>query len=86
MNLSLRFSVLRRDEFYCQYCGARPPAVQLEVDHIVPLSKGGTDDYLNLITSCLPCNRGKRTSNIIRLPLLCPPCTETYEAEKAISV
>jgi hypothetical protein len=55
-----RFEIFRRDGFICQYCGDRPPDVVLEVDHIQPVSKGGTDHDLNLITSCFDCNRGKR--------------------------
>lgn len=56
---SLRFEVFARDKFVCQYCGQRPPDVVLEIDHIHPESKGGTDDSLNLITACDMCNRGK---------------------------
>ena len=57
----LRFKVLKRDGFRCQYCGrsAKDGAV-LEVDHIIPKSKGGTNDMDNLITACRECNRGKR--------------------------
>ena len=58
--LSLRFKILQRDNFKCQYCGrsAKDGAI-LEIDHIVPKSKGGTDDPENLITACRECNRGK---------------------------
>jgi hypothetical protein len=56
---SLRFEVFARDEFTCQYCGKRPPAVVLECDHVFPRSKGGSDDSVNLITACEDCNRGK---------------------------
>lgn len=56
---SIRFEVFKRDSFTCQYCGRSAPDVLLEVDHIVPVSKGGTDDLLNLVTSCRDCNRGK---------------------------
>lgn len=56
---SLRFEVFKRDSFTCQYCGRSAPDVLLEVDHIIPVSKGGTDDLLNLVTSCRDCNRGK---------------------------
>lgn len=56
---SLRFEVFARDGFTCQYCGQRPPDVVLEPDHIHPKSKGGSDDSINLITSCFDCNRGK---------------------------
>lgn len=56
---SLRFEIFARDAFTCQYCGKRPPEVVLEVDHIHPVSKGGGDEEINLITSCYDCNRGK---------------------------
>ena len=36
----------------------------LEVDHITPVSKGGTDDIMNLVTSCRDCNRGKRDKKL----------------------
>lgn len=60
-NLSntIRFEVFKRDSFTCQYCGRMAPDVVLEVDHIHPVSKGGDNDILNLITSCMECNRGK---------------------------
>lgn len=54
-----RFEVLKRDKFTCQYCGKSAPDVVLEVDHIKPVSKGGDNDIMNLITSCKDCNRGK---------------------------
>lgn len=55
----LRFEIFKRDSFKCQYCGKSAPDVILEVDHIVPVSKGGDNDSSNLITSCRDCNRGK---------------------------
>jgi hypothetical protein len=56
---SVRFEVFKRDSFTCQYCGASAPNVVLQVDHIKPVASGGTNDLLNLITSCQPCNSGK---------------------------
>lgn len=55
----VRFEVFKRDGFTCQYCGATPPKVILQVDHIVPVVEGGGNDEPNLITSCQPCNIGK---------------------------
>ncbi|MEK0338211.1 MAG: HNH endonuclease, partial [Nitrosopumilus sp.] len=55
----LRFEIFKRDEFTCQYCGRKSPEVILEVDHIIPKSKDGTDEKENLTTSCFECNRGK---------------------------
>lgn len=58
----LRFEVFKRDEFACQYCGRKTPEAILEIDHIIPISKGGDDDLENLTTSCFECNRGKGDS------------------------
>ena len=55
----LRYQVLERDRFTCQLCGQRAPNVQLEVDHIQPVSEGGTDDMGNLRATCVACNQGR---------------------------
>lgn len=54
----LRFRILERDRFACQYCGRI--GGELEVDHIHPRSEGGSDKPHNLITACYDCNQGKR--------------------------
>jgi hypothetical protein len=54
-----RFEVFKRDSFKCQYCGRCAPEIVLELEHIEPHSKGGSDDVLNLVTSCWECNNGK---------------------------
>lgn len=59
LSKKVRFEVFKRDSFKCQYCGRSAPDVVLEVDHISPVSKGGKNDILNLITSCWACNSGK---------------------------
>ena len=55
----IRFEVFKRDGFTCQYCGRMAPDVILEVDHIQPVAEGGDNDMINLVTSCMECNRGK---------------------------
>jgi hypothetical protein len=60
--LRLRMRVLKRDRFRCVLCGASPSAretVELEIDHILPWSKGGKTNAGNLQTLCSDCNRGK---------------------------
>lgn len=55
-----RYQVMHRDKFRCQLCGAREEdGVRLHVDHIIPISKGGTSDMDNLRTLCDKCNLGK---------------------------
>ena len=55
----IRFEVLKRDSFTCQYCGAKAPDAILVIDHVKPVAAGGTSDIMNLVTSCEPCNQGK---------------------------
>ena len=57
--LGLRTKILKRDRHTCQACGVRAPEVEVEVDHKIPVSKGGTDNESNLVTLCRDCNRGK---------------------------
>ena len=47
-----------RDGYSCQVCGADQ---NLTVDHLIPISKGGTDDLDNLLTMCGRCNFSKGT-------------------------
>lgn len=58
----LRFHTFKKDNFTCRYCGRSPIKdlkVVLHCDHLIPKSKGGTDDNDNLVTSCKDCNSGK---------------------------
>lgn len=64
-----RFDIFKRDAFTCQYCGRKPPAVVLELDHIIPVCEGGTDDEANLLCSCFDCNRGKGGTPLDVIPL-----------------
>lgn len=54
--LALRRAVFAHDGWACVYCGSKR---KLELDHIQPISKGGTDDRANLQTLCQSCNRRK---------------------------
>ena len=53
----LRSAVFERDEFTCSYCGSI--GVRLECDHVMPVSRGGSDEMSNLVTACFSCNRRK---------------------------
>ncbi|MBV6626074.1 MAG: HNH endonuclease [Rivularia sp. (in: Bacteria)] len=64
MPSSIRVCVLHRDKKKCVFCGRNSKQIQLEVDHIVPFSKGGSNDLSNLQTLCIDCNRGKGARNL----------------------
>jgi hypothetical protein len=68
ISVKTRFEVFKRDAFTCQYCGAHPPAVALEVDHIEPVAEGGDDSQDNLVTACWGCNRGKGARLLSSVP------------------
>ena len=58
-----RRNLMLRDGFQCQYCGKRPQQRDLNIDHVVPRSRGGQDSWENLVISCRTCNlkKGRRT-------------------------
>ena len=62
MTKSLRKEIMLRDNYTCQVCGISikdEPHLLLEIDHIVPLSRGGVTSLNNLQTLCWRCNRKK---------------------------
>ncbi len=56
----VREYILERDGFRCRSCGKAPPEVELQIDHIIPIAQGGSNDISNLQTLCKTCNRRKR--------------------------
>ena len=62
MTKQLREHIKERDNYSCCYCGNsiyKEPNLLLEIDHIVPVSKGGLTEESNLQTLCWKCNRAK---------------------------
>ena len=66
MPRELKDSILERDDYKCRYCGvgvrcdvdALAPN-KATIDHIVPLSAGGSNKESNLVTACWQCNESK---------------------------
>ena len=54
-----RRNVFLRDGYQCQYCGVIPPTKDLNLDHVIPRSRGGGSSWDNLVTSCRSCNLRK---------------------------
>ncbi len=60
MTKSLREKIMRRDNYTCQICGKyMPDGVGLQIDHIIPVSKGGKTTESNLQVTCSKCNGHK---------------------------
>lgn len=54
----LRNEILERDKYTCAYCGTDD--AQWAVDHVIPLSRGGSNERENLVACCQPCNSSKQ--------------------------
>ncbi len=67
-----RFNLFLRDEFQCQYCGAKG---ELTFDHVVPRSKGGVTSWENVVAACAQCNfrKGSRPLRQAGMSLRKPP-------------
>jgi 5-methylcytosine-specific restriction endonuclease McrA len=68
-----RKNVLKRDGYQCQYCGTKDRP--MTVDHIIPKTRGGKDDWKNLVCACVKCNnkKGDRTLKEAGMKLLKKP-------------
>jgi len=60
----IRFLILERDGFRCRLCGKTAKDTRLEVNHMAPIAKGGTNSLANLWILCFDCNGGKSNLSI----------------------
>jgi hypothetical protein len=69
--------LLARDRYVCAYCAQRFQPDELDMEHIIPSSKGGADSWMNLVAACKACNRhkGNRTPEAAGLKLHYVPYT-----------
>jgi len=61
-----RRNVLIRDDFTCQYCGdsTKKDKVKMTIDHIIPISKGGLNNWKNAVACCIKCNVNKGNKSL----------------------
>jgi len=73
-------SLFRRDQSLCLYCGQQFPNFLLSRDHVHPLSQGGQDRWVNVVTACKRCNNHKagRTPEQAGMELLAIPFCPTH--------
>lgn len=74
-HIKLRHKLIHYRPLICAYCGidldpTAPPQTThaIELDHIIPVSKGGTDDESNLALACWQCNISKSSKSFSVLP------------------
>jgi 5-methylcytosine-specific restriction endonuclease McrA len=71
-----RAGVLARDKRACGYCGGTASTI----DHVLPRSRGGLNEWVNTVAACGRCNnrKGDRTPGETRMPLLVRPYAPTW--------
>ena len=70
-----RRAIYARDNNTCQYCGQKFPTSELNLDHVVPRSRGGLTTWANIVCSCVACNsrKGNRTPEQANMRLIRQP-------------
>jgi 5-methylcytosine-specific restriction endonuclease McrA len=81
-----RKNLMLRDGHQCQYCARRPPVRDLNIDHVIPRSRGGQDSWENLVTACRMCNlrKGWRTPDEASMRLIRIPSTPRWSMSMQI--
>jgi len=74
--------IYKRDNYECVYCGSNK---NLTLDHVIPKSRGGGNEWTNLVTSCFKCNlkKGSKTPEEAKMPMRHKPFTPTIVGENA---
>ncbi|MCK5690722.1 HNH endonuclease [Myxococcota bacterium] len=79
----IRFSrqmIFLRDQNTCQYCGKKKQRALLNLDHVLPRSRGGKTNWVNIVVSCIECNlkKSNRTPREAKMKLLKKPRKPTW--------
>lgn len=78
-----RIRIYKRDNHECVYCGS---SKQLTLDHVIPKSRGGGNDWSNLVTCCFSCNlkKGNKTPEEVKMTMRVKPYTPTILTENSL--
>jgi CRISPR/Cas system Type II protein with McrA/HNH and RuvC-like nuclease domain len=78
-----RNRVFKRDGNQCVYCGAKK---ELTIDHVIPKSRGGTNEWTNLVTCCSKCNlkKGDKTPEEARMTMSSKPYVPNLISENSL--
>jgi 5-methylcytosine-specific restriction endonuclease McrA len=81
-----RRNIFVRDQNRCLYCGAKAPKAVLELEHIIPKSRGGSSSWENLCAACHSCNqkKGDRTPEEANMTLLHRPLPATVHTNRFV--
>ena len=75
-----RKNIYLRDKNRCQYCGKKSRTEELNLDHVIPVSRGGKSTWENVVCSCIRCNirKGNRLPAEAGLTLIFEPAKPSW--------
>lgn len=81
-----RRNIYEHYNYKCAYCGFRYSTTELNLEHVIPRSRGGRTDWSNVVTSCIPCNlrKGNRLPEEAKMKLLVTPTKPKWRGTAAI--
>lgn len=81
-----RKNIYQHYHFRCCYCGQQFRTEELNLDHVIPRSKGGPTDWTNIVTACVECNSAKRdrTPEEAKMKLLVPATKPRWKGSKSL--
>ncbi len=81
-----RKNIFTRDGHRCMYCGAKKQGAELELEHVIPKSRGGKKSWENLVAACRKCNSRKndRTPEEAGMKLIHKPLPATIHTQRGI--
>lgn len=84
ISTALRTFIFNRDKYTCRYCGEFDYQTDsIEIDHLVPISLGGSNHRLNLVVACTNCNRTK-SNHLVSREIIQGIRNESLEREKRV--
>lgn len=81
-----RRNIYEHYSYHCCYCGKRFPTQELNLDHVVPRSRGGPTNWNNIVTSCIPCNlkKGNRLPQEAGMKMHLPPSRPKWKGRSSL--
>lgn len=82
-----RRNIYEHYNYKCAYCGIKFTSTDLNLEHVIPRSRGGKTDWANVVTSCIPCNlrKGSRLPIEANMKLLVRPSKPKWSGTSAIA-
>jgi len=82
-----RRNIYEHYRYRCCYCGQHLPSSELNLEHVIPRSRGGKTDWTNVVTSCIGCNlrKGDKLPREVGMKLIIPPSEPKWRGSVSLA-